>query len=128
MSDFFCNPAKLPSVCSIPQARILEWVVISFSKRSSQPRNRTLISCIADDSLPHTTWEAYIYKTHLFFFFNDDFFTSFFYLLAALCAACGVLVLGPGIKHTPLPALGAWSLNHWTTREVPILKKNYQSK
>jgi len=29
------------------------------------------------------------------------------------------LVLWPGIKPKPL-ALGAWSLTHWTTREVPV--------
>ena len=28
------------------------------------------------------------------------------------------LVPRPGIKPTP-PALGIWSLSHWTTREVP---------
>ena len=44
-----------PMDCSLPgssangilQARILEWVAISFSKGSSQPRNRTRGSCIA---------------------------------------------------------------------------------
>ena len=35
-------------------------------------------------------------------------------------AACGDLVPRPGIKPTP-PALEAWSLNHWTTREVPFI-------
>ena len=30
----------------ILQARILEWVAISFSRGSSQPRDRTLVSCI----------------------------------------------------------------------------------
>ena len=29
------------------QARLLEWIAIPFSRGSSQPRNRTLISCIA---------------------------------------------------------------------------------
>ena len=33
--------------CGISQARILEWVAISFSRRSSQTRDRTRISCIA---------------------------------------------------------------------------------
>ena len=34
--------------------------------------------------------------------------------------SCGIrdLVPWPGIKPGP-PALGAWSLNHWTTKEVP---------
>ena len=35
------------SVRGIIQARILEWVAISFSRGSSQPRNRTWVSCIA---------------------------------------------------------------------------------
>ena len=34
------------SVHGIPQARILEWVAISFSRGYSQPRDRTCISCI----------------------------------------------------------------------------------
>ena len=36
------------------------------------------------------------------------------------CEGCGALVPPPGIKPMP-PALGAWSLNHWSSREVPIL-------
>ena len=35
------------SVHGISQARILEWVAIFFSRGSSQPRNRTYISCLA---------------------------------------------------------------------------------
>jgi len=34
------------SVRGIYQARILEWVAISFSRRSSQSSDRTFISCI----------------------------------------------------------------------------------
>ena len=35
------------SVRGFLQARILEWVAISFSRRSSPPRDRTQVSCIA---------------------------------------------------------------------------------
>ena len=46
-----CNPVgcSLPgsSIHGILQARILEWVSISFSRGSSQPRDRTCVSCIA---------------------------------------------------------------------------------
>ena len=35
------------SVHGILQARILEWVAISFSRGSSRPRNQTQVSCIA---------------------------------------------------------------------------------
>ena len=36
------------------------------------------------------------------------------------CTTCEMLVLRPGIECAP-PALQAGGLNHWTTREVPIL-------
>ena len=46
--------------CSLPgssihcifQARVLEWVAISFSKGSSQSRDQTQISCTATGALP----------------------------------------------------------------------------
>ena len=34
------------TVHGVLQARILEWVAISFSRGSSQPRNQTQVSCI----------------------------------------------------------------------------------
>ena len=47
----FCDPidCSLPgfSLHGILQARILEWVAISFSRGSSQPKNQTEFSCIA---------------------------------------------------------------------------------
>ena len=46
-----CNPMdySLPgsSIHGVFQARVLEWVAISFSRGSSQPRNWTLVSLIA---------------------------------------------------------------------------------
>ena len=53
-----CNPVD----CSLPgssdhgifQARVLEWVAISFSRGSSQPRDRTQVFCIA--SRLFTVW------------------------------------------------------------------------
>ena len=55
MSDSFATPwtvaPQAPLVHGISQARILEWVAVSFSRGSSQPRDQTLgpycISCIA---------------------------------------------------------------------------------
>ena len=41
-----CSPPGF-SVHGIFQARILEWVVISSSRGSSQPRDRTHVSCIS---------------------------------------------------------------------------------
>ena len=40
-----CSPPG-SSVYGIFQARVLEWVAISFSRGSSRPRDRTCISCI----------------------------------------------------------------------------------
>ena len=40
-----CSPPG-SSVHGILQARILEWFAISFSKGSSQPRDRTCVSCL----------------------------------------------------------------------------------
>ena len=49
-----CDPmdCSLPgsSIHGIFQARILQWVAISFSRRSSQPRNWTQVFCIAGRS------------------------------------------------------------------------------
>ena len=44
-----------PMDCSPPcsSARILQWFVISFSRRASQPRGRTCVSCIAGSFFAH---------------------------------------------------------------------------
>ena len=52
----FCNPmdCSLPgsSIHRILQARILEWVAVTFSRGSSQPRDRTPVSYI------YLRWQA----------------------------------------------------------------------
>ena len=60
-----CNPHGLqPTRLPFPgifQARILEWVVISFSWRSFQSRDWTCVSCIGRQILYHwATWEAMV--------------------------------------------------------------------
>ena len=56
-----CGPPG-SSVCRIFQVRILEWVAISSSRRSSRPKDRTRVSCIFCTGrriLYHwATWEA----------------------------------------------------------------------
>ena len=46
-----CNPmdCSLPgsSICGIFQARILEWVAISYSTGSSRPRDQNCVSCVS---------------------------------------------------------------------------------
>ena len=50
-----CHPidCSLPdsSIHGISQARILEWVAISFPRESSQPGDQIYISCIAGEFL-----------------------------------------------------------------------------
>ena len=47
------------SVLGILQERILEWVTISFSRGSSQPRDQTQVSHIVGRFL--TIWDKYAY-------------------------------------------------------------------
>ena len=57
VSGSFCNPMDCSppgsSVHGISQARILEWVAISFSRKSSQPRDWTHISHPHLNSYPY---------------------------------------------------------------------------
>ena len=59
-----CDPmdCSLPgfSLCGTFQARILEWVAISFSRGSSQPRDWTWVSCLSCMGrwILGNTWEA----------------------------------------------------------------------
>ena len=77
-----CNPPG-SSVHEIFQARILEWVTISSSRESSQPRDQkqaSCISCIGRQTLHHcTTWEAlcfllwHIFCSTLYFLLSKNF-------------------------------------------------------
>ena len=58
-----CGPPG-SSVHGISQARILEWVAISFSRGSSRPRDRTQVSGIAGDLL-HCRWVLYQLSHHV---------------------------------------------------------------
>ena len=63
------------------------------------PASRVVLSASWERKIPH------------FFFF-------YFFAAPGLTFGTQDLVPWPGIKSRP-PALGAWSLNHWTAREVP---------
>ena len=90
-----------PMDCSLPgssimgffQARILEWVAISFTRGSSQPRDRTWVSCIVSRDftvwatrevlgLPLTQTEC---KIPLEYVINTDSFIPF---SAWICVVC----------------------------------------
>ncbi|KAB0341710.1 hypothetical protein FD754_018636, partial [Muntiacus muntjak] len=73
-----------------PHELILEWVAISFSRGSSQPRDRTRSPTLQADSLPSEPPRK---------------------------PQVRMRIPRPGIEPLSL-ALRAWSLNHWITREV----------
>ena len=60
---FFATPWTVshqpPLVHGIFQARILEWVAISFSRGSSQPRDQTHVSCVS------CIWQGLYLLSHL---------------------------------------------------------------
>ena len=82
-----CDPMDCsspgPSVHGIFQARILEWIAISYSRRSSWPRNQTCvssISCIGSQILYHcTTWKTHARLDHMvtIFSFSRNFHIAF---------------------------------------------------
>ena len=89
----------------------------------------TLLSCSALFFFYHsacyllTHSPVYLFTVPVFFFFN---IYLFIWLLRVLFAACGIsswgmrdLVPWPEIEPGP-PALGVQSLNHLTTRKVPV--------
>ena len=57
----YCSPPG-SSVHGIFQIRVAEWVSISFSRGSSQPRDGTQVFCIGMGVLNHwATWEALLH-------------------------------------------------------------------
>ena len=63
------------SVHGILQARILEWVAISFSRGSSQPRDQTWSPALQADSLPlsHQGRPCFIYNSPIWlYYFESD--------------------------------------------------------
>ena len=123
------------SVLGISQARILEWVTISFSRGSSQTKDQIQVSCIAGRYFTCATWED---STFLLFLKNFYLWLHCVFVAScrlSLCAVCGLLIAvaflvwsidsrawglsssgmwnfpGPGIE--PLsPAFSRWTLNH----------------
>ena len=117
-----CNPidCSLPgsSVHGILYARILEWIAILFSNRSSWHRDQTQVSCIAGEffSLPHQGSPCIGIDT------NTDIFPDF--------SNEGDFPDGPVVKISPSKCRGC-GLDPWSGAKVPHavrLKKNKKQK
>ena len=85
-----CDPMNY-TVHGILQVRILEWVAFPFPRGSSQPRDRTQVSCIADGfftswgkagkgSPCHLSVSPFLAPHHCFCFFCFVFCLYFFFL------------------------------------------------
>ena len=67
-----CDPmdCSLPgsSVHGIFQARVLEWIAISFSSGSSRPRDRTQVSHIVDRCFTVWATREVLYESKMYLF------------------------------------------------------------
>ena len=71
-----CSPPG-SSVHGIVQARVLEWVAISFSRASSQPRDQAQVSCVVGRRFPiWATREVCWYTCTQFWGGHDREFTT----------------------------------------------------
>ena len=119
------------TVHGILQARILEWVAISFSRGSSQPRNRTQVSCIVGRFFTNwakreasLTW--YSAPNLGCVYFLCDFKVSLIYLNHYICYIiiyCFIICIYPQtndfdltgvrwVEHGGLPSMGLHRVRH----------------
>ena len=117
-----CSPTG-SSVHGISQARILEWVAISFSGGSSQLRDRNCISCLAGGFSHWATWEASwgpyaclkIYENSEWRFTLSNLEKGWFLLLMAESEGKGkpdnhlILTLGIAVKLGLIVSHRCWS-------------------
>ena len=100
-----CNPMSCSppgsSIHGVLQARILEWIAIPFSRRSSQPRDWTWVSCIGGRFF--TIWATrggcYIVGPCYLFTFYISQFSSVAQLCPTLCDPMDCSTPGLPVHH-----------------------------
>ena len=95
---WLCNPLDYCIFHGIHQAKILEWVAVSFSRGSSQPRDRTQVSRIGGRLCTNwATREApiIIWLGPKFFFFFPSPVDEYGSLTIAMCCSLVEAVCGP---------------------------------
>ena len=108
-----CSPAG-SSVHGISQARILEWIAISFSRGSSRPRNQTHVSCITGGSF--MDWAIREAQQELIW-----------PQLEAECLHSVQLWWGGRGRDGPPPFMGSLSSNVWRPFIVHICTRNIRA-
>ena len=107
------------SVHEISQARILEWITISFSRGSSPPRDQTLVSCIGRQMIIYhcVTWEALVYvyththtHTHTHGYLHIIFFFIVIYPRLLIIVPCAI--------HYDLIIYPSCTCNSWQPQSV----------
>ena len=95
-----------------------EWTFLKCSFNMSS--NNSFEDCPALWILRKVFSQLHVYLELLVFKLYIYLLTYFYLFTPGLSWVMWDLVPRPGIKPQP-PALGIWSLSHWTTREVPIV-------
>ena len=109
-----CCSSPGSSVHGILQARILEWVAIPFSRWSSWPRDRTLVSCVTDRFF--TTWATREAPE----FYKQDFFLR---VLAGFSEICGVTGEQNERRKKSWKGTPQARFSQWLTLNESFLKK-----
>ena len=141
----FCNPMDCSpsrsSIHGILQARILEWVVISFSRRTSWPRDRTQVSLTAGRfftiwatrevqdyhmTQKFHTW-VYIWKdnnnSNLWRYMLTDIENKLLLLLLSHFSRVQLCVTPQTAAHQAPPSLGFSRQEHWSGLPFPSPKR-----
>ena len=113
-----CNPmdcsSSISSVHGILQARTLEWIAISYSRGSFQPRDWTRFSCFGRRILYHcATWEDISKKERLVFFYfwaqNYRAMELHIYLLVEVLLKAFIKKQTKTMEELPLTTILMWS-------------------
>ena len=135
---WLCDPMNCSlrgsSIHGIFQARILEWVAISFSRGFSQPRDRTQVSHIAGrcftiwvtrealtrDQILGSQYQMQTHRTLRLENCRINVENISFCRWGRGATLRGLQNLGSHTRDwTQTPVVEAWSPNYWTAREVP---------
>ena len=108
-----CSPL-VSSVHGISQSRILEWVAIPFSRRSSGPKDWTQVFCIAGRFFTIWATREAQGNVQVYFFFKEKlFFIS------------SPLVMFPNPNWTQVFCFAGRVFTVWATREVSRWRWTY---